>query len=746
MISADQAARRVPYLATAATGVAGTAAWGMVEAAAAVGQPAVAGAVILGTWVATGAGLPVLRIRLRDRTGPDGCTVRRIPRAHRRRWWAAGGLAALWIDAMAAGAVDVVGPSGMAAVLLGGALALSARWMRDHDIELPTDTPQLSLPPVEPTLAIKPPPPPQKFPTPPPPDEGDLIAELWATRVASGPNPIAPGSELGDDRVDLPYGYQWVVQLDPVGGNISCTRLRGLIEDIALKLETKTTHIEIDHLDGDDAREDRALLTVITKDVLKEGIPYLGPEYHDGRIPLGKYADGSARRPYWVARNDTGPLSGMVTGGTGSGKSELLTRLGMALRASREFLVVFGDGDERGRSAPLLKRIAYDFAAGATDLLEQLAAVEAWFHARNELMGELTEDADGTPVLMTDPSRQEPARKLMPCRAFPGLVWILDEFHRMVTDPLLKAAGFLGRVAKLRRIGRKAGLGIYVGTQSAMMEDFGGDDTFRGQLAQDNCVIMRTKNRTDASVVADFGVDPGTLPKGGGYGVVDDDDDDGRKVMFRGEYSRDMHRWVRALAPYEPDELPALVYATKRPPKPADPVADYEETQKRKAAMLDAIESGEPLPWEPRPEQPGTQPVAPIGGDGAAAPGPAPMPSGDDASRWTIGGVGVPESTVGAQLLHMQAHRAGLAATATAAPVDQSPLRGKAQQVLVALASDLERVWTSAELVEATSLSPSDVSTYGGELIRRGLAHRPTGKQGRWKSGPTPAEGKGQPA
>lgn len=703
---ADQAARRVPYLATIATGAAGLTALGLVEAAVAAGQPALAGTIAVGTWIATGAGLPVLRLCFRDRVGIDGRPVQRIPTEYRRRWWAAGGAAALWVDAMAAGAVHAVGPGGMAAILLGGAWCLSARWMRDHDVELPTDLPPV-LPPappaIKPTPTPMPPPPP---PAPPAPDEGDLLAELWETRVAAGPNPIAPGSELGDDRVDLPYGYQWVVQLDP-NGTIGCTRLCDRAEDIALKLGIRTTHVDIDHLEGDGDREDRALLTVITRDVLKDGVPYRGPVYQDGEIPLGMYADGSGQ-PKWRTRDATGPLGGMVTGGTGSGKSQLLTRLGMAMRKSGEWIVLFGDGDEQGRSAPLLKRVAYDFAAGPDEVLQQLEGLEAWFRARGDIMGGLTEDEDGKPVPMIDPRRQEPVEKVMPCKAFPGYMWILDEYHRLVSNPKLKAVGFTGRVGKLKRVMRKTGGDIIVGTQSSQVADFGDDDVFRGQLAAGNCVIMRTRTDTDRYAAGDFGVNPALLPKGGGYGFVDDD---GRKVMFRGEYSPHMGRWVSTLPEYRPDELPALVYASKRPPKPADPVVDYEETQQRLAAIRAALQAGGPLPWEEQPEEPEAEASAQPAPSGAAVVG---------GGGWNAGGVGIAAPILGPMFAEPAA------AQSPVEPVELSP---KAAQVLAALRSR-SGPWRSADLIERTGLAGPAVSKALAELVRHGLAHRPTGVQG----------------
>jgi len=770
-----QAARRVPYIATATTGVGGLAVLGLVEAAAAVGKPALSGAIALGTCVATAGVVATLRIRFRDRRDPDsGYTVERIPQAHRRRWWAGALLHAAWFDAMALGAAEVVGPWGMAGILAGGTAALSLRWMRENRVELPTDTPP-ALPPTPQPAAIKQPPAPEpvKFPTPAPPDEGDLIAELWETRVAGGPNPIVPGSTLGDDRVDLPYGYQWVVQLNAVDGNITAARLAGLAEDIALRLGRDTNHVNIDRLQDGHARQDRALLTVITRDALADGVPYLGPDYRDGLIRLGMFSDGSGS-PNWTARDATGPQHGMVTGGTGSGKSELLTRLGMALKKPGEWTIVFTDGDEQGRSAPLLKRIAYDFGKGPAEALEQLEALEAWFRATGDVMGDYTEDADGNPVPMADPSRQEPARKLMPCRAFNGWVWIIDEFHRLVKA---LGRGFVDRVEALARIIRKVGGAIYIGTQSATLVDWGDNEILRSLMAAGNCVIMRTKNSTEQLVLGDFGCDPTTLPKGGGYGFVDDPD--GRKMMFRGEYDKHMARWISTLPPYRPAELPALVYASKRPPKPADPRADWEETQRRKAAILAAVQAGGPLPWEPQPAADGeaggqpAPPISPMGGDGVAAPGP-PLPAGSPrvtrsaADEQMIAALQFlaanTTSYAGRADQLVAAYRAGVLDEVTRqfaeevmqrqtgagprpgdvpprspAPTSVPALTANAEQVLAILGSR-PGPWTTGELeTTATGLSKPAVSRALGVLVERGEACRPTGKNG------TYAESRGRP-
>jgi hypothetical protein len=711
-----RAALRAPFHALMATAATGYGSDWLVRVLADHGEHGASGAVVLGTCVATAVAPLVLRFRLRNRRRPAaGIANARVdpeplsPEA-RRLIWKAGGFYAVWADAMALGAIDVLGPDGMAAFLLGGTAWLFRRWFRDHEIELPADTP----PPV--LTAVEPPPetevapaPPPRFPTPPPPDEGDLIVEEWNAEVAGlvegrGENPIAPGATLGEDRTDLPHGYSWFVQL-PRSGSITARQLCQRAEEVAFKLGYPQTHVILELLQ-EGHREDRLRLTVVTKDILKGKVPYPGPRYlRDGRIPIGLYADGSGAVS-WRCKDEKGPLGGLVVGGSGAGKSDLLARIAMAMRYSEEVIVVVGDGDEQGRSAPLLKRVAYDFAAGAEQVKQQLAALEAWFHVRGTTMGKHYEGPDGLPVPITDPQRQQPAGKLMPCRRMPAWIWIIDEFYL-----LTKALGreFVQRVSDLRRAMRKRGGNIIVGTQSGGTGDFLGDDVLQSQLAGDNVALLRTKSATEQYAVGDFGCDPTTLPDDGGYGFCNDPE--GRKVMFRGEYDEpaNMARWVHSLPEYKPDLPSARVYAHKRPPTPDDPAADYHEAVADEAEILRRIDAGEPLPWEEQPE-PEPEPEPPawvVGGDGVAATGTAGQM--DD---WSLPAVPVaePDSSTGA----------------TAEPEPRRPLNGSEVTVLrrlVAASGPLR----NQQIVTDTGLSESVVSKaiLGKDgLVARGFALR----------------------
>lgn len=720
-IIAGQAARRAPYLAGAAAAATGYGAWGLVHLAADSGQPAVAGTIALGACAANGATLLTLRIRYRDRgqLGP-------MTPAGRRLFWKAGTFFTAWADAMALGAADIawVGPHGMGAILFGGGAWLCRRWMRDHPVELHSDTPAVDVPAADPEPApaeVKAPEPPQ-LPTRPAPDEGDLLKEKWNTLVAAGKDPIALGATLGDDREDLPHGYRWVVQLYPEISPVTATQLCQRAEDVAFRFGLRKTHVRLAPLRGVGEREDRAMLTVVTRDILAGIVPYPGPRYlPDGRIPLGLVADGSGPA-YWRTKDDKGPRGGMVVGGSGSGKSHILTLLGMAMRAGvdcagGEYIVVVGDGDTQGQSAPLLKRIAYDFAPGPARVMQQLEAMEAWYSSRGSTMGKHTV-VDGLPVPITDPETQLSAAKLMPCRHLAGWIWILDEF-KALADEL--GQDFVRRVGRLRREMRKRGGALIVGTQSGGVGDFGGDEMLQSQLMQDNVVVLATRNDHEQyALPANFGCDPTTLPDDGGYGFTNDPKGD--KLMFRAYYDEHMDRWARALPPYQPDEPSARVYAYKRPPTPADPVADYHESVRREAETMARIEKGERLPWEEQPEPDPEERPAPGGDDVTAGPRVDP-------SQYSIGGVAIAEAPLGPMFAH-------LGASPSTPQPDTAPLHPKSQQILDLLRSDPARVWRTGEIAEALGMSLSDASTFARKLLAPRLAHCPGEKTGRFQAGP----------
>lgn len=278
----------------------------------------------------------------------------------------------------------------MSAALAAGAAATSTRWLHAHEVPDPG--------------AVTPPPP--IIEDLPEEDLGEVLAQRWADAVGRQGG-VVPGALL-TGRGDLPNAIRWIIHTPP--GTVSFGDLLGRQPRIAAGLRQPAARVILEP--GDD--ESTAVLSVITRDVLADGVPYPGPRYGGGRIPLGPYADGTAEAEY-VAYDHVGCRNGMATGEPGSGKSAFLEAVALGLKASGEWYVLFGDGDPEGGSSPLLNQVADWAEAGPVGVLAQLEALEAALEIRGMLKSTLTLGADGhSPVPITDPATQVLLREMPP--------------------------------------------------------------------------------------------------------------------------------------------------------------------------------------------------------------------------------------------------------------------------------------------------------------------------------------------
>lgn len=549
-IEAGRRARRLPLLGTTVTAATGYTAWGVCELAYAgagpVGELVAAG----GTAGLCAATLAVLRLTYRDR----------IPTVWRRRWWAAGAGAATWVNTAA---VLGAGSWPMTAALALGAAAASRSWLTLHQVPRPHDQPPLPTPALPaPTVAelVE--------------DSGTVLVRRWSERIAR-PGGVVPGSML-TDRVELPHAIRWTVQTIP--GTTSFSSMFALRDRIASGLQVPAARVLLEPSETD---ESAAILTVITKDLLAAGIPYVGPRYHDGRIEVGPWADGSGMAEY-IAVDRVGCRNGMASGEPGSGKSAFLEAVALGLKSSGEWVVWFGDGDPEGGSSPLLNELADWPEAGPARVLAQLEAIEAVLIVRGMVKSTLTADPDtGLPIPITDPTTQRPLREIRPCPAYPGLKWIIDELHRLSSDPWMKAQNFIPRLERVTRIGRKYGVTLLTGSQSLLAGDFGNSTPLRGYLAARNLFAFRNGNKTEKAVVSGLVISPGTLPAGGGYCYSAGS---GRLAMTRVAWAADMARWIPGLPATDLDPDTLLAATPFLPDTPRDPATALAEQQARLAA------------------------------------------------------------------------------------------------------------------------------------------------------------------
>lgn len=672
-------ARRMPYLATAATCTAGYAAWGAAELAAAVGPAGAHGAVVAGTWAATAAALPVLRIWWRNR----------IPDAWRSRWWLSGAAAAAWVD-VAAATTPATWPM-MGALAIGSAV-LSARWLAEHEVPNPGARPLPALP----------------APAPPPAIETSRAAQIerrFYERAVTGRNAVARGAKL-TDRTDLPNGTRWTIELDP-DGSVNSSDLQRQGERVARALVEPESHVILEP--GRTAAH--ATLTVVTHDLLADGVPYEGPDYHDGRVKVGMYADGTGW-PEWIAwERGQGVRNGLASGEMGSGKTALLELVALGLRSSGCWRVWWGDGDPEGSSSPLMmdSGAAHWAEYGAERLLQQLAAFEALLNARAKIKHLLTADPEtGLPVKRTRQS-QPGLREFVPCPDYPAYMWFLPEFFTICEDPLLTEKNFVRRFETALRRARKFGLGAAVDTQSALGGDFKGSTTLRSFLQSRNAFVMRTTNRSEQHVVNGLTVSPGMLPEGGGYGFVPGR---GRAPMMRTCWAPDLHKWVPSLPECHDDPDAALVIAPFLPAPAVEGASLLVEKQAEVEQWRAALRRGD-------------------------RPAAASADQGQPRRPVSVGGVSFPAPLGVSNVIPMHPRPGDRPA---AAPMIQpGELSTKAAQVLAALRSR-PGPWRSAELIEVTGLPGPAVSKALDELRRGSLAHRPTGVQGVHAAGPAPAQ------
>lgn len=671
-IEAGRRSRRTPYLATAATAAAGYAGWGIAELAS---LGAGTGGAVLAT---TSVGLVSAAVA----AGFRAAFRARIPDRWRGRSWLTATSAATWVTTATA-----IGPANwpMTALLAGGAAAGWAGWMQAHEIPIPDPTAP-AVPAVKAEEG----------------DFGDLLARRWAENI-SIQRGVIPGAMLAD-RVDLPRAIRWTVQTRP--GSADFAGLFSHRNRIASGLRVSAKNLLLEPSDQD---ESWAQLTVIVKDLLSDGIPYTGPRYENGRIPLGPFADGDGEMEY-IACDEVGCRNGLVTGEPGSGKSASLEAIGLGLKKSGVWALWFGDGDPEGGSSPVLNEISDWAEAGPQGVLAQLEAIEAALEIRSLLKSTLAEGPDGTPVPISDPATQRPIRKLTPSAAVPGLQWIIDELHRLTSDPWLIERNFVPRLERVVRIGRKYGVVVLTGSQSLLAPDYGNSTTLRGYLAARNVLAFRNQNRSETAVVSGLAIAPSTLPPGGGYCFSTTT---GRLSMGRVAWASDLGEFAAELPVTNLDQDTDLATAEFRPAVPRDPASVFAEQAQRLTSWRSSKRDRAPDPSAT--PAPGTPPPFAAGG---------------------LSGFSVPDALTADNVITLRPSRKATPATSAPSPsTDEAPdieaLPAAQQAVYQALRDEIERTGGIAirtgEIAARTGLRTPAVSkalTALGDLgLARKLAH-----------------------
>lgn len=532
-VTRHRRARALPWKIGGASLVPGYAGWGGGMLAEALSGPLAHLAVTGGAGLSALAALAVLRYRNRDLLrDTDTAWYRRV--AAGGTVWAAGSawLGPLW---------------GAGALALGGWVRWHAQpWLRpptppgeqqDHQ---PQPEQDVARPAIE---------------EPDRPSEGDRIRDtLLGSALA--------GHELWE-QARLDRGWRWRVQL--TGLTFSATR--DCEEAIAGALHTGRNRVLWEAVPDDVSQ---AILTVTTVDLLAQGVRYRGPEYHDGRIPLGELADGEGRAEAVVA-DAAGVHCAAFTGDKRKGKSTGQAAVLLGLLSSGKWVTLFSDGDVTKGSNPALAAQADWPAAGPERLLAQLCAMEGILEARQHAMPTLTRDESGLVVPMTRPG-QERIDKILPGDAgFPGIMWFFDEFHRLINDPVLLAEDFPGRLLAWLLLSAKYGMGGCAAAHSVHRSHWHSTDLFAA-FAGRNHFAFYAHNNSEYVQAAEERLSLNGLPTAGGYFLAPSA---GRMVM--GRTAHPVHADGRVFTRPGLHELDRLGAGQWWPTGEHDPAADYLE-------------------------------------------------------------------------------------------------------------------------------------------------------------------------
>ncbi|GAB3214273.1 hypothetical protein GCM10027294_53310 [Marinactinospora endophytica] len=347
---------------------------------------------------------------------------------------------------------------------------------------------------------------------PPPPPGEHPIARKWRTRVASSSGPL-PGTKL-TDLTEEPYGVRGLLHLVP--GRQTIGSVRAALGYVATGLGVSEADILVEHREPSEAdpKPDSSILDVkiVTVGLLSKKVPLDGDRVvvdgPDVSIRMGPYADGDGEA-LWRLYTADSIWGGFVAGSTGSGKSGLIDALALGIWQTGTTIILYLDPKNGGSSPRIFDRAHW--AVGKDP--------DTWDAILNGLIEVI--EARGL-----ENSARLKTSGFTPSRSRPGIVVIVDECHVVINA---KNAEKWGRVG---REGRAAGVQAIYASQIYGLQTFGGDDAVRSSATAGNTVALRV-SRNQSSMIADIPLDPSTLPKITGVGLVDS----GREVPFKAAWA-----------------------------------------------------------------------------------------------------------------------------------------------------------------------------------------------------------------
>lgn len=343
------------------------------------------------------------------------------------------------------------------------------------------------------------------------PDEWELrrfeIERIWRERLSERTPKFKDSMLTLIREVPGADGWSAVIQLgeenDTDPDMIESAQAR-----IAKAYKVGTTAVTLT-LDPDDAS--KCLVMVLRNNPLWQKQPYNGEGIDtNGIAKIGRYASGKPLMyRFW---DDGGCWHDLISGTTGSGKSELINLLlTMELRLrdalGRPLVAPFLIDPQHGQSYGELTRLLSGFVSKLEDARELIARFVAEMYRRNESLSTRTyEETRPSGRVVT----RQGVKTWQPTAEEPMLSLTIDEAHRILRDKDCKEM-----VAELVAMGRKCGIRIRLVTQVPLLSSLGGKMEIRDAVASGNVVVFRTGNRLSGDVAANGQLPgkPHKLPK-----------------------------------------------------------------------------------------------------------------------------------------------------------------------------------------------------------------------------------------
>ncbi|KAA2248681.1 hypothetical protein F0L68_39720 [Solihabitans fulvus] len=311
-----------------------------------------------------------------------------------------------------------------------------------------------------------------------------IYPRRWADYVG-GKGCLLDGSHL-TGGTPFEHGIEYALRLHR--GKHDLDMVLSNLSKIATGLGHPASQLIAEEFTGSD---DPALarLRVVLASPVKQDVFFREPQFADGSIVLGPYADGVGSA-LWRLYTEDSMWGGMVIGGTGSGKSRLLEVIGLVAMFTGLTYVIHVDGQD-GASCPQLWKHAHEHY-GSDEVGDVLTRLTAMQHHRQ---------------------RNRPAGDpgFTPSPDYPGILVIVDEAHVVITKETVM------RWAALAREARKVGLAIVMGDQDGSLETFI-KSVLRGSLRAGNAVGLKTDERAQGQIMSNGKFNLHDLPAIPGFG------------------------------------------------------------------------------------------------------------------------------------------------------------------------------------------------------------------------------------